>query len=117
MNPAPHDAPATSPASEAAAPTLAARLPGLLLTLLIAAAAFALGRRFTLVGGPVIGIVLGIVIANAINLPARLRPGIQFASKQVLQWSIIALGFGLSLDRQEKKKIGASLLKQCWSQS
>ena len=26
-------------------------------------------------------------------------PGIQFAGKQVLQWSIIALGFGLSLDQ------------------
>ncbi|MGA0585853.1 YeiH family protein [Dyella sp. KRB-257] len=92
------------PAAAADAPAsvvhhLAARLPGLLLTVLIAAAAFALGRRFTLIGGPVIGIVLGIVIANAISLPTRLRPGIQFASRQVLQWSIIALGFGLSLDQ------------------
>jgi uncharacterized integral membrane protein (TIGR00698 family) len=104
MTSARHPSPASdaAAAAPATAPTLAARLPGLLFTLLIAAAAFALGRRFTLVGGPVIGIVLGIVIANAINLPTRLRPGIQFASKQVLQWSIIALGFGLSLDQVAK---------------
>ncbi|HEX5305736.1 MAG TPA: putative sulfate exporter family transporter [Dyella sp.] len=102
MSPAPHDAPATASAGAAAASPPPARLPGLLLTALIAIAAFVLGRRFTLIGGPVIGIVLGIVIANAINLPARLRPGIQFASKQVLQWSIIALGFGLSLGQVAK---------------
>lgn len=97
----PH-APAASDAPAAVAHRLTTRLPGLLLTTLIAAIAFALGHRFPLVGGPVIGIVLGLVIANAISLPTRLRPGIQFASKQVLQWSIIALGFGLSLDQVAK---------------
>ncbi|HEX8777005.1 MAG TPA: putative sulfate exporter family transporter, partial [Rhodanobacter sp.] len=61
-----------------------------------------LGQHFRLVGGPVIGIVLGIVVANVISLPTRVRPGILFASKQVLQWSIIALGFGLSLDQVAK---------------
>jgi uncharacterized integral membrane protein (TIGR00698 family) len=73
------------------------RLPGLLLALAIAAVAFALGRVFALVGGAVFGIVLGILVRAFLAPPARFQPGIRFASKQVLQWSIIALGFGLSL--------------------
>jgi len=97
-----HAAHTAKAAAAPPAPTLAERLPGLLLTLIIAIAAFFLGQRFRLVGGPVIGIVLGILVANTMNLPAKLRPGIQFASKQVLQWSIIALGFGLSLNQVAK---------------
>ena len=87
---------ATSPAAPPT-PSLAERMPGLLLTVAIALAAYLLGQRFRLIGGPVIGIVLGILVANTLSLPLKLRPGIQFASKQVLQWSIVALGFGLSL--------------------
>ena len=82
-----------------AAPTFPQRLPGLLLSLALAAVALALGRRFPLVGGPVVGIVLGILVRNALSPDARFTPGIQFAGKQVLQWSIVALGFGLSLDQ------------------
>ena len=86
----------------APAPTFAARLPGLGLALAIALLALWLGRLAPLVGGPVIGIVLGIVVRNTLSPGARFSPGIQFASKQVLQWSIIALGFGLSLDQVAK---------------
>jgi uncharacterized integral membrane protein (TIGR00698 family) len=96
-----HSPAATAPAN-AASPSLLERLPGLVLTLVIAIAAYLLGQHFRLVGGPVIGIMLGIVVANVISLPTRVRPGILFASKQVLQWSIIALGFGLSLDQVAK---------------
>jgi uncharacterized integral membrane protein (TIGR00698 family) len=73
------------------------RLPGLALTLVIAALAFALGRRFPLLGGPVIGIVLGIALRNILPPGPRFTPGIRFAGKQVLQASIIVLGFGLGL--------------------
>lgn len=96
-----HSPAATAPAN-AASPSLLERLPGLVLTLVIAIAAYLLGQHFRLVGGPVIGIVLGILVANVISLPTRVRPGILFASKQVLQWSIIALGFGLSLNQVAK---------------
>ena len=83
-------------------PTLHQRLPGLLLAVLIALVALGLGRVAPLIGGPVFGIVLGIVVRNTISPGGTYTPGIQFAGKQVLQWSIIALGFGLSLNQVAK---------------
>jgi uncharacterized integral membrane protein (TIGR00698 family) len=88
------DSSATAPAS-----TLAERLPGLGLAFVIALVALGLGRLAPLVGGPVIGIVLGIAVRNLAAPGARFSPGIHFAGKEVLQWSIVALGFGLSLDQ------------------
>jgi uncharacterized integral membrane protein (TIGR00698 family) len=73
------------------------RLPGILLALSVAAVAFGLGRLMPLIGGAVCGIVLGILVRHFAPPEERFQTGIRFASKQVLQWSIIALGFGLSL--------------------
>ncbi|WP_114240873.1 YeiH family protein [Dyella sp. C9] len=84
------------------APSLSQRLPGLLLATAIAAAALGLGKLAPLIGGPVFGIVLGILVRNTVAPGGTYTPGIQFAGKQVLQWSIIALGFGLSLDQVAK---------------
>lgn len=83
-------------------PTLRDRAPGLLLALGIGLLALLLGRWAPLIGGPVIGIVLGIVVRNLLSPGARYTPGIAFAGKKVLQWSIIALGFGLSLNQVAK---------------
>lgn len=85
-----------------AAPSPGQRFPGLILTVAIAMAALGLGRVAPLIGGPVFGIVLGIVVRNLVSPGGQYTPGIQFAGKQVLQWSIIALGFGLSLDQVAK---------------
>ena len=78
------------------------RLPGLLLSVLIALVALGLGKLAPLIGGPVFGIVLGILVRNSVAPGGSYTPGIQFAGKQVLQWSIIALGFGLSLNQVAK---------------
>ena len=83
-------------------PTLRSRVPGLLLAVAIGLLALLLGRSAPLIGGPVFGIVLGIIVRNAFAPDTRFTPGIQFGSKQVLQWSIIALGFGLSLTQVAK---------------
>ncbi|HET7358841.1 MAG TPA: YeiH family protein [Rhodanobacteraceae bacterium] len=85
--------------SLAAKPNLStARLwPGLVLAAGIALVALGLGRLLPLVGGPVFGIVLGVIVRNLVAPPAACQPGIRFAGKQVLQWSIVALGLGLSL--------------------
>jgi len=83
-------------------PTWRDRAPGLLLALVIGLLALLLGRWAPLIGGPVIGIVLGIVVRNLLSPGVRYTPGIAFAGKKVLQWSIIALGFGLSLDQVAK---------------
>lgn len=78
------------------------RLPGLLLSVIIALVALGLGKVAPLIGGPVFGIVLGILVRNTVAPGGSFTPGIQFAGKQVLQWSIIALGFGLSLNQVAK---------------
>lgn len=88
--------------STPAGPTFGQRVPGLLLATGIALLALGLGKVAPLAGGPVFGIVLGILVRNVMAPGGQFTPGIQFAGKQVLQWSIIALGFGLSLDQVAK---------------
>ncbi|WP_445144433.1 YeiH family protein [Dyella sp. Tek66A03] len=89
-------------ATTLSAPTLHQRLPGLLLSVAIALVALGLGKAVPLIGGPVFGIVLGIAVRNLVAPGGSYTAGIQFAGKQVLQWSIIALGFGLSLNQVAK---------------
>ena len=72
-------------------------LPGLLLCLVVAAIAYELGRVFPIVGGPVFGILLGVAVALARKPNGALRAGIKFSSKQLLQLSIVLLGFNLQL--------------------
>jgi uncharacterized integral membrane protein (TIGR00698 family) len=74
-----------------------AALPGFLLCLLVAACAYELGRLFPIVGGPVFGIAIGAIVALVRKPAAPLKPGVKFASKQVLQLSIVLLGFNLQL--------------------
>lgn len=74
-------------------------VPGLLLAAAIALCATVIGRWMPLIGAPVSGIILGIAIRNIGGVNVMFRPGLQFASKTILQWSIIALGFGLSLQQ------------------
>jgi len=56
-----------------------------------------LGWLAPLVGGPVFAIVIGVAIAMIWTLPATATAGVSFASKQLLQWSIVLLGAHLSL--------------------
>lgn len=72
-------------------------LPGLLLCVAIAIAAFALGRALPIVGGPVFGIVLGMIVAMLLKPDKRVTPGVRFASRQLLQLSIVLLGATLQL--------------------
>jgi uncharacterized integral membrane protein (TIGR00698 family) len=72
-------------------------LPGLALAAAIATAALVLGHHMPLIGGPVFGLVLGLLVRGLLAPDARFVPGITFASTAVLQASIVALGFGLSL--------------------
>ncbi|MDX6283972.1 MAG: hypothetical protein QOH03_5043 [Kribbellaceae bacterium] len=86
------------------------RVPGLLVVLALAAAAVPLGRLVPVIGGPVFGIVLGVLAG--VLVPALRgswsRPGYEFASKTLLQLSIVVLGTGLSL--QQVVKVGGESL-------
>lgn len=83
-------------------------LPGLLLVTALGAVAAWMGRLFPLVGGAVFGILLGIAIRARFTPGTRLAAGVRFASREVLQWSIVALGFGLPI--AEVAKTGMSSL-------
>lgn len=50
-----------------------------------------------IIGAPVFAILIGASIAAIWRVPERFKPGIAFASKALLQWSIVLLGFRLSL--------------------
>lgn len=70
---------------------------GLLLCLAIAIPSWILGSFFPIVGGAVIAILLGMIIAIPLKDQGRMAPGIKFTSKKILQWAVILLGFGLDL--------------------
>jgi len=72
------------------------RLPGLLLTVLIAVPAWLIGKAVPVVGAPVLGILLGMLLAYW-RRPGSLDPGIRYTSKKVLQYAIILLGFEMNL--------------------
>lgn len=86
---------------------LVSRLPGLSLATGIGVVATVVGRQFPLVGGPVTGIVIGVVLATLLAPSARLRPGITFASKAVLQTSVVVLGSQLSLMQIVRVGVGS----------
>lgn len=97
-------------ASPVVAHGLTGKLPGLAVVLVLAAVAVPLGRIVPVIGGPVFGIVLGVLAGVAV--PAlrseRCRPGYNLASKGLLQLSIVVLGTGLSL--QQVVRVGGSSL-------
>lgn len=72
------------------------KIPGLLLTFVIALPAWYMGKAVPIIGGPVFGILLGILLAFY-KRPANLNEGIKFTSKKVLQAAIILLGFEMNL--------------------
>ena len=71
-------------------------ISGILFSALIAACAYFLGKKFPVIGGPVFGILFGIILNN-FNRPESLEAGIKFTSKKVLQLAVVLLGFGLNL--------------------
>ena len=71
-------------------------LIGILACFIIAIPAWLLGSKFPIIGGPVFGILFGIILA-LFKRPAILDKGIKFTSKYILQYSIILLGFEMNL--------------------
>lgn len=72
------------------------RIPGILLTAVIAIPAWLIGEKFPIIGSPVLGILLGMILAF-FKRPQALETGITYTSKKLLQYSIILLGFNMNL--------------------
>ncbi len=90
-------------------------LPGTALCLLIALPCWLLGKRFPLIGGPVLAILSGIALASlfpALQTRAfgglTLAPGVKFTSKKLLQAAVVLLGFEMNL--HSILKVGAQSL-------
>ena len=73
------------------------KIPGTLVCLLIAVPAWLLGSQFPVVGGPVIAILAGMIIASFWTPKDSMNKGIKFTSKYILQTAVVLLGFGLDM--------------------
>ena len=82
-------------------------LPGVLLSFGIAAVSIFLGGLFPLIGSSVLAIVSGIVLNNSMKLPAIFQEGLSFSGKKLLQYSIIFLGFSMSIGQVSETGISA----------
>ena len=71
-------------------------LPGLGVTILLAAVAFIAASAFSFGSVEVLALLLGIVLANVTTLPGKFSPGIQFSEKRILGWAIALMGLQLS---------------------
>ncbi|WMJ87966.1 YeiH family protein [Anaerocolumna sp. MB42-C2] len=72
------------------------KIPGIILAFIIAIPAWLIGNEFLVIGSPVLGILLGILL-SALKRPFIFEDGIKFTSKKILQYSIILLGFDMNL--------------------
>jgi uncharacterized integral membrane protein (TIGR00698 family) len=73
-------------------------IPGVLFSFVFAIPAYFLGEYYPIIGGPVFGILFGIIAAT-FNRPQIFEVGISFTGKKILQYSIILLGFEMNLFR------------------
>lgn len=72
-------------------------IPGLLLCLAIAIPCWFLGKAFPIIGAPVFAILIGMAITPVFKDKTSIQPGIAYASKKILQYAVILLGFGMNL--------------------
>ena len=74
------------------------KLYGIIVCLIIAIPALIAGNMFPIIGGPIIAIILGMIIAVFWKRRENFDEGISFTSKYVLQAAVVLLGFGLNLN-------------------
>lgn len=80
------------------------RAPGVLLCLAVALLAWflvELAPALEIVGSAVLAILFGMVLCAVMKNKDKVKDGVAFTSKKVLQYAVILLGFGLNL-----RKIG-----------
>lgn len=81
--------------------------PGLVLVVGLAAIATAVGRLAPVIGSPVIGIALGVLLSGWAGRHPVLRPGVSFAGRGILQLAVVVLGAQLSLRQVANVGLGS----------
>lgn len=71
---------------------------GLLVALAAALVAVAVAPLLPSVSPLLLAILLGVLVANTVTVPARLRPGLAVASRPLLRWGIVLLGLRISVE-------------------
>lgn len=70
---------------------------GIAICLVIAVPSWLLGRRFPVIGGPVIAILIGMCAGLFLKEREQFQEGVNFTSKKILQYAVVLLGFGMNL--------------------
>ncbi|MFS1664359.1 YeiH family protein [Streptococcus sp. zg-JUN1979] len=82
--------------------------PGIGVCLFISIVAWFLGQSYPVIGAPVFGLLMGIVIGMFYTNRTQTATGIAFTSKYLLQVAVVLLGFGLNMT--QVLKVGAQSL-------
>lgn len=72
-------------------------LSGILVCLAIAVPSWLLGKKFPVVGGAVIAILVGMIVTMFWHDKGKAESGIKWTSKIILQTAVVLLGFGMNL--------------------
>ncbi len=72
-------------------------LSGILVCLAIAVPSWLLGKKFPVVGGAVIAILVGMIVTMFWHNKGKAESGIKWTSKIILQTAVVLLGFGMNL--------------------
>lgn len=78
-------------------PALSALLPGLLLAVAVGVVATLVGRALPIIGAPVVGIVIGVLLRRSLGELGRFTRGVAVSQRVVLQAGIVLMGAGISL--------------------
>ena len=63
----------------------------------VAVIAYIMGKNLPVIGGPVLGISLGILMTSLWKLPPIYSQGLKFSSRYVLQLAVVLLGFDMNM--------------------
>lgn len=74
-------------------------ISGIILCFFIALPAWFLGKAFPIIGSPVFGILIGMILTLLVPTltTGRFSTGIKYTSKKILQYAVILLGFEMNL--------------------
>ena len=75
-----------------------AKITGILTCFVVAIVSWLLGKTFPIIGGPVFGIMLGMIITLLFGrFSEKLKEGATYSGKKLLQLSVILLGFEMNI--------------------